>query len=818
MKYEFLNIFLDPKELMNQTKKKINPFLLENNSSQIEQIYNFYKSNENLLYVNGFIGTGKAEIVNYSTSFLSSETIVLKYNCFNATVLDDILLSFFLEFKKLSSQNIVSEPKIKSENFTQKINSYFSQIEKSFVIILDSFEAILDENRHEIVDFIFHLISMQKVKVIIIGRTFESKYFANVSVVRVITQALEKPIFDKFMKFEKVKAPNVIIEEFYKHTRGYYFFTALSLIIMKNQNISLVDFLTNLKNSYLPFNKFLEKQAMTLVPPNERNLFLFLCLIRHPVSMNLLKMLKFCDEESVKPLIENMIVLQNGEEIYVQDYLKDEADESTSPHILNKIRQYIIDLYSTQLPLKPTERNICISRQTMRKEIEYHNFFLPKKPKNVASVDINYLSYSQVFGLGDKSKTETKGTFIEESKTNQGQQIDLTQRKNIQINLDNLPFQSKNTVQNKSIVNGNLSKEEKEGEILSFKDIIILIKQSEKQYQYSRVIDLCKKALLMDQEREYQTYLPLFYTKIASAYKKVADYEHSLEYYELALSFYQNIGNFGKVNRIKYSMANIFYETYSGEKAKELYLEIVKSTDSAAILVIKSYLKLANMEEDSSTMQNAYDYYRLALERAEEIDSVETLSELYFKYALILDDKNDVKSAIEFYNKCINLSDDTSINKFLSPTYSNIATLYFEKHEIEDAIANYTKAYEIDEKSNNLEGIYYSASKLASILHRRNSEKALEYYKRALECAKDINDVFYIISATLELGDYHYDMKQDEIALKYYFNAMERAKNNLSQDNISKINTRINDLKFRLGVEKFDRLINLIRESENEDK
>lgn len=815
MKYEFLNIFLDSKDLLNQTKKKINPFLLENNISQIEQIYNFYKSEDSLLYVNGFIGTGKADIVNYSTNFLSSETIILKYNCFNSTVLDDILLTFFLEFKKLSSQGIISEPKVKSENFTQKINSYFSQINKSFVVILDSFEAILDENRKEIVDFILHLNSMQKVKVIIVGRTFESKYFGEVPISRIICQALEKHVFDKFLKTEKIKASSAIIEEFYKHTRGYYFFTALSLKIMQKQNITLVDFLTNLKNSYLPFSKFLEKQAMTLIPPAERNLFLFLSLIRHPVSIELLKMLKFCDEESVKLLIENLIVLQNEEELYVQDYLKDEVEESTSTHILNRIRQYIIDLYSTQLPLKPTERNISISRQTMRKEIDYHNFFLPKKPKNIPAVDINYLSYSQVFGLTDKSKSETK-IQTNENKNAQGQQIDLTQRKNIHINLENLPFQSQDTVQAQ---NPDIVKKEyvdaKEDEPLSFKEIIILIKQSEKQYQYSRIIDLCKKALTMDKEKEYQTYLPLFYTKLASAYKKVAEYEHSLEYYDLGLKFYQNTGNISKVNRIKYSMANIFYETFRTETAKDLYLEIVYSVESPAILVVKSYLKLATLEEDSSTIQNAYEYYELALERANEIDNIEVLSELYFKYALILDDRNDIKSAIEFYNKCINLSDDPNINKFLSPTYSNIATLYFEENNIEGAISNYAKAYEIDEKNNNLEGIYYSASKLASILHRRKSEKALQYYKKALDSAKEINDVFYIISATLEIGDYHYDIKQDEIALKYYFDAMERAKNTMSQDNIAKINTRINDLKFRLGPQKFDNLIRIIRESEN---
>ncbi len=814
MKYEFLNIFLDSKELMVQSKKTINPFLLENNASQIQKIYEFYKGSEHLLYINGFIGTGKAEIVNYSTSFLATDTIILKYNCFNSTVLDDILLSFFVEFKKLSSQGVISEPKIKSENFTQKINSYFSQIDKSFLIILDSFESILDENRQEILDFIFHFHSMQKVKVIIVGRIFESKYFDNIALDRITTSALDKQIFEKFLKEEKIKAPNLIIDEFYKHTRGYYLFTALSIKIMKEQNISLVDFLTKLKNSYLLFDKFLEKQILTMIPTSERNLFLFLALIRHPVSLDLLKKLNFYNEEKINQMLNNMIILKNGEDIYVQDYLKDEIEESTSANILNKMRQYIIDLYSTQLPLKPLERDICISRQTMRKEVEYHTLFLPKKPKTTANLDINYLSYSTVFELGESQKAE-KDSQISESKNNLNEsKIDLTQRKNININVSNLPFQSKeqyNINKKNDKLNDKVPVEFKK---LSFKEIIISIKQAEKSYEYSTVIELCKKALELKNEKEYNTYLPLFYTKIASAYKKIADYEHSLLYYDLALNFYLKIGNLSKVNRIKYSMANIFYDTYKVEKAQQLYNEIVKSKESLPLLLVKSYLKLATSEEDTSATQNAYEYYKSALEYENEIEDIATLSELYFKYALIMDDRNDAIIAIDFYNKCIELSDNPAVNKFLSSAYSNIATLYFEKNEIQNAVINYTKAYEIDFDGNNLEGIYYSASKLASILRRREPIKALQYYNKAFECAKEIGDAFYIVSAALEVGDYHYDERQDEIALKYYIKAYAKAKDNLTSDNIQKINTRINDLKFRLGTEKFEKLAQIIVESE----
>lgn len=827
MQYQFLNIFFDQKDLLKGIKssinRSINPFLLENNTSQIEKICNFYKNNANLLYVNGFLGTGKAEIVNYSIAFLSADTIILKYNCFNSTILDDILLSFFQEFKNLSSQNIISEPKIKTENFTQKINSYFSQIEKPFVIILDSFEAILDESRKEILDFILHLNSMPKVKIIIIGRSFENKYFENIAIERVTTLALERQIFEKYLKAEKIKAPNAILDEFYNHTRGYYFFIAISVKLMKSQKLSMTDFLTNLKNSFLSFDKFLGQQALTLVPATEKNLFWFLSVIRHPISIELLKKIDFYNEENLNSLIENMIVFQDNLNVYVQDYLKDEIDEVAPVSALQKIRQYIIDLYQTQLPLKPMERDICISRQTMRKEIEYHKLFLPKRSKYLdsTSADINYLSYSKVFPLNEKSKPDKEKSEVVKTEK---PEIDLTQRRNISINLENLPFQNKPEKLFPQYEKNEQKEqaEKKDEEKLSFKEIIELILESEHLYEYAKIVDLCQKALqkvlIMKNESQYQSYLPFLYTKIAYAYRKIAEHEKALKYYDLVKNYYENKQDFTKVNQIKFHIANIFYETYRIEKAKELFLEISNDKQTSKNLIIKSYLRLASIEEGSTTADNALEYYELAMkcvsETTNEVIDEETLSELYFKYALVMDDKNNTKTAIDFYNKCINLNNNPKINKFLSPAYSNIATLCLERRDTESAIENYTKAFEIDKQTDNFEGVYDTGLKLASILQRKQPQKALEYLNIALDYAKQTKDIFYIISASLALGDYYYDTKKDEFALKYYLQALDMAQNSLSKDNIYKIDVRINDIKFRLGIEKFENLAEIIKEQE----
>lgn len=839
MQYKFLNIFLDKKDLLNQENKSLNRILLENNVEQIEKLYEFYANDTDLLCVSGFLGTGKAKLVDYSTAFLSSETVIIKYNCFDSTILDDILLTFFSEFKKLFIQNLISEPKIKTENFSQKINSYFAQIERPFVIILDSFEAILQENRKEILDFIFHLSSFSKVKIILISRVFESEYFDNsgLKIEKLSTLALEKPIFEKFLKEQKVKYATSQLDEFYKQSRGYYFFTELSIKLMNFKKLSLGEFLQEFRASFLTFNEFLQKQAMASMPPTSRNLFWFLSIIRHAVSVDLLKALHLWDEEKMSFLINNLIVSKENSLIYVQDYFKESVDLTIAPNIAQKIHQYIVDLYNTQLPLKPLERNILISRQTMRKEIEYHNLFLPKRPKKLETpnTDINYLAYlkgsdfdyevTKLADENDEKKTEDKrqekGHSEEKIETEPSlQPFNLS---NIQPDKD-LPF--KLSKEEMSLLgNPDETPQQKSQSEFLFKDVsevpvkesynliqlLDMAKNAENSYHYIKAIELYKEALTLEGEKDYLTQLPLIYTKIAHSYQKIADYDNALKYYDLAKKVYEKNKEFIKANYIKLNIAKIFAETYKLEQAKEILSENIEFSQNPPILMTKTYLQLANLEDSLSNINGAYEYYRRAIECSNDTMDIETMSELYFKYALILDDKNDIKNAIDFYEKCINLSSNTKINKFLSSAYSNIATLYLEKNDSDSAVKNYLKAYEIDKQNDNYDGMYYSASKLASILQRKNPDEAINYFENALECAKSLNDIFYIASASLAFGDFYYDKNKDEVALKHYVYAQNLVKNDFSKENLDKIQMRINDIKFRMGVERFEKLVGSLR-------
>ena len=845
MKYQFLNFFLEKKDLLKQNSEVIDPFVLENNKENLENIYDFYGSEKPILFVNGFMGTGKKEVVNYSLNFLSKEAIVLWYNCFETTILDDILLCFFNEFKKLQTQGVISGLKVKTENFTAKINAYFTSIEKPFVIVLNSYDSIQKENLQEIVDFINHVIGFEKVKIVIVSRTLDRKSFEDDSKYeRVTLSALDKTLFEKFLKQNKVSFSSSQLDDLYKHTRGYYFYTSLTTSILKYKNYEVKDFMENFKLSFLSYNKFLEKEILDIIPAISVQFFWLLCIMRHGVTSQILKQMHYYNEENIDFLTKNLLLVQSNGLIFVHDYFREQMDIAIPENVSQKLHKFIIDFYESQLPLKPLERGILLSRQTIRNEIEYHTLFLPKKVGEINTNAYKAMAKGLEFDLSrikQGKDTQQQQIDIKETPENNQQVYPRQQDKkpdyistvspnvsNVDINLNDLPFKLTedelkmlgNTSTGKNVsermqssINFDIKREDGEVPISQeqqeeeFKETLAYCLQvahdEAQKYNFKLACDWYKKALTFNKDENYINELPVIYTKMAYAYHKLNEIDNSLKYYNLAREFYNQIGEVVKENYIKLNIANVYYETYKFDLAKNTLLEIIGTKDNPHILTTKAYIALANIEDSLSNGNLAFDYYKKALELSNTTMDVETLSELYFKYALSSDDRNDITTAIEYYEKCININRDPKVNKFLSSAYSNIATLYLEKRDNAIAVKNFLQAYQIDEANENYDGIYFSATKLAQIMQRKLPDKAIFYFKKAKQCAEKLNDIFYMASSLLALGDFYYGQKQDALALEEYFTALDLVKNDFSKDNISKIEMRINDIKFRIGADKF---------------
>lgn len=790
MEQLFINEISDKKIFLNTSGAFLNPVLAENNLNQFCQMSDFFKSDKFLLLVNGFLGTGKSSVTDYFLKFLKTEVITLKYNCYETTILEDLLLSFFERFKELAAENIIQEPKMRSENFVQKINSYFMSITSPVVIVLDSFEEVLKNNKPEILEFLKHLSQTGRVKVVIISRKFDYEDFENVfDYTKISIGALEKHLFEKYLKSSDIKLIGPVSDELYKHTRGYFLYTALAVKIIKIRGLSLYEFIGGFSKSFLSFNDFILREALALVDPVSGHLFRFLTVIRHPVSINLLKAFNLFDEFKIKVFIETMILSKDENMIYLKDYYKSIAENSIPDNVALKLHRSCVELYNTQLPLKPMERDLLISRATMRSEIEYHSMFLPKKPvikpKHVLE--------------------QTEPSNIEEP-------VELPQKKD--ISSISFIFESEEeefSIMNKiadsinefiTFTDEQLKEIEKENN-MSILELVNRARQEENNFNFKRVVMIYQRCLMMKNDSDFQTFQPIVYTKLAGAYAKLSDWFNSLKYYEEAAKIYSSAGDILKLSEIKFEIANIYYMMFKRENAKEVLTEIISLKNLHPDSYVKSYILLADLSDDD--VDKAYEFLKSALEHAEDSENESLLAELYYKFAIASDEKGETKQAVLFYKNCVEI--DKEKNPFVSGAYSNLAAIYEEADAKDSAIRFYELSLAIDEENNNLNGIYLSSIKLASLNRRKNPETAFKFYNRAYETACKLNEVFYKVSSTLAFGDFYLYSKNPEQALRKYFLAKSIAEGNLSENNLKKIERRIEDLKLQLGEEKFNEIV-----------
>lgn len=761
---EFIKEIADKKEILKQDIG-INPILIENNVDKIEEIFAFLNSSIPLLLVNGFMGTGKVHVVNQALSFLKDDVITLKYNCFETTILDDVLLGFFDNFKRLTAQGVIQHPKAKSENFTQKINAYFESIDKPVLIVINSFEQVLKDYKIDILDFLYHLSKNPKIKIIIISRKFDYNDFKQLYE-RVSIRALEKGLFEKYLREEGFKQIGPLSDELYKYTRGYWFYTTLSLKIMQLRKLTLAEFMSGYTKSFQTFNDFIIREALSLVDPVSGHLFRFLTIMRHPVNVKLLQALHLYDADRIAFFVDNLILTREGAMLYLQDYFKVIAENSIAENIAIKIHKSCVDLYNTQLPLKPLERDLIISRQTMRREIEYHSLYIPQKPvfinKNIKQIEPEIVVQQVPATIQEKEEQIKNISFVFETEA------------------DEMAIMNKIASSINKFVDVSDKKSQALEEIkdLSLVDLINLAKKEEQNFEYLKAVMVYQKALTLNNDDDYYTFLPTLYSSLAQNFKKMSDWFNAQKYFELAVEFYVSTGDIEKINEYKYEIANIFYITFKNEKAEKLINEVL--ADGISL----------NLRTKAKLLQASITGMNIELPQSTFGIEKSVLAELYFKYAVNKDEAGDIEEAVKYYKKCVETSQDVKINMNLSSAITNLATIYDEDGKPDLALKYLNESLRLDEMTKNYNGIYVSSMKLAQI----NKNNALTYLQRAKKCALELNEPFYIMSADIALGDLYAKQKDYKTALSLFKEAQKFAQNDFNKENIDKIQVRINDI------------------------
>ena len=134
------------------------------------------------------------------------------------------------------------------------------------------------------------------------------------------------------------------------------------------------------------------------------------------------------------------------------------------------------------------------------------------------------------------------------------------------------------------------------------------------------------------------------------------------------------------------------YKMYKNERAIDTIKKVIYSVDTPKSLMVNACTLLGNIYSEIKNSEEAYNYYKKAIESLDEEIESDILAELYFKFALVNDDKGEEALAFEFYNKCIAVNYN---NDYKALAYSNLASCYFENSNLDEALACYKKSIKL---------------------------------------------------------------------------------------------------------------------------
>ena len=747
MTYQFLNNSIDINDVVLPNSDKIHPLLLKNDDADIKKALAFLATDEKFLYVHGFLGTGKRQFINYVADFLQKDVIKLEYYCKESTVCDDILL-YFIDIIEKTALSKAINLNTKVTTLAVKFQTYISSIKKPFIIILHSFDDISQDNSNLVSQNLQEALTKNSnLKVILSTRALVQGILGNIKFdKKIFLKAFSKDIFKEFLTTSQINCTDTTLDDFYKYTRGYYYYTALSIKIIQAMKISLNDFLEKFAMSGMNFDSYLGITYINLIPNTIRNFFWFLRTVRHGLTFNALAVFELYDEFSIEYLKTNLMIFQVGEIIYVQDYFQQNIDISIPAKTEIKLHKYIISIYEKQLKEPLETREILISRQALRAEIDFHNNCI----KNIE--------------VGSK---------------NEEKQIKTTMQK---------------PIEEKTVIAEGL-----ESKLQTARKLHEEKKNTEAIELYSKILEDEK----IDVQTKNEVRLAL-----AKVYKEIGSYSKAVYYLERIETYYKKNNEVINLNYLYYELTDIYFLMYKCERAIKTIKKVIYSVDTPQSLMVASCTLLGNIYTSQNNPNEAYSYYKKALESLDENTSEETLSELYFKYALASDDRGDEKTAFEYYTKCITLNED---NPYKSLAYSNMGACYFDNNNLADAKDCLKKAYDIEKRNNDYDGIYYNASQLAEVLVAMHDKNALNYLIEAKQSAEFLDEGYYIMESCVALGDYYYnDSSLAKKALKEYFEAKRIAV--AIGDDVEKIDNRIKDMKLRMSKEEFSEIENKYEE------
>ncbi len=170
----------------------------------------------------------------------------------------------------------------------------------------------------------------------------------------------------------------------------------------------------------------------------------------------------------------------------------------------------------------------------------------------------------------------------------------------------------------------------------------------------------------------------------------------------------------------------------------------------------------------------ALNNYFEALKVAEEMQNNLFISRSLANIGLVYFSQKDYTKALDYDSRALKLKQQIGDKKAVAILINNIGQIYFEKGEFNNALLNYDKSLKLEEALENNQGLIALNYSNVGNVYRAigNDVQTFEYYYKALEIAKKINDKVLFCTVSCNIGSVLIKQKNYSEAETYLQNAL----------------------------------------------
>ena len=216
-----------------------------------------------------------------------------------------------------------------------------------------------------------------------------------------------------------------------------------------------------------------------------------------------------------------------------------------------------------------------------------------------------------------------------------------------------------------------------------------------------------------------------------------------------------------------------------------------------------SLIKVFNSQAINYQMKGnvdlAFEAFLRSLDYAKKTGDKPTILNTLLNIGVMYDNNKDYENCLKYYNEALLYADDNNKN-LLALLQSYIAEVYLTQKNTNKAEEYLKKAIENSKLSNDSKSLIWAYSSLGSIqLDKKNYKAAEDYFKKSLNLARNTDYKLEIIHTLTDLGKYYNRINNFAEAEKYLKEASELAEELNSLIDMSNINSELASLYYNTG-------------------